>query len=381
MGLNWIEIDKSILKDNIRKIKMAYGTVQSVGAMVKANAYGHGVLEVVQSVYEEVESFYVSSADDALLISEYLSENNIKKRVICVGAIDDNEYSVLTKKDIEFAIVDESYKNWKNIINGKIPKIHIFVDTGLGREGIRWDSFDLIDDIIKYGFDIIGLMTHFNNAEHAGPPVYAVQQFERYCNTLNYINKKGVKVESHTAASVPSLLYPEARCNITRLGILMYGYWTSVESKILSQNIYGKNFPDVQPVLSWKAQTRNIKIIPKGDYIGYDCAYLCQKDTKVATINVGYYDGYPCLFDSNAWVLVDGKRCAIVGNVMMNSMVIDISDITMTDDNEITVVLIGKSGEEEITIDDLARWARITNYDVLAAIKEHVIRKVINTKE
>ena len=182
-------------------------------------------------------------------------------------------------------------------------------------------------------------------------------------------------VEQHLAASVPSLIFPEARKDITRLGILMYGYWTSMESKFICKEIYKKKFPDVKPVLSWKAISKNIKIIPKGDFIGYDCAYLCQKETRIATINVGYYDGYPYLFNSNAWVLVKGERCPIVGNVMMNNMVIDISNIKLEEnENEILVTLLGESERDSIDADCLARWARITNYDILSGIKAHVKR-------
>jgi len=374
---NWIEIDRTILVENIQKIKAAYGDGQRVGAMIKANAYGHGMLEVAQCTYQEVDAFYVSDAEDAIRLFDYFYENNIRKRIICVGAIGENEYCKLVRKGIEFAIVDQSFKRWDKIIEGKVGQVHIFIDTGLGREGIRWDAYSAIDEVLKFGFNIVGLMTHFNNAEHAGPPEYAVNQFKRYCTTLQYIKNKGFSVECHTAASVPSMLYPEARCDLTRLGIMMYGYWTSIESKIVSTYMYRDKFPDVKPALSWKARTASVKIIPANDYIGYDSAYFCQKDTKIATINVGYYDGYPCLFDTNAWVLVNGKRCPIVGNVMMNSMVIDISDVEISDEDEISVILIGKSGKEEITVDDLARWAGITNYDILAAIKSHVKRILV----
>ena len=377
MGLNWIEINKNEIVNNIKKIKKAYGSEQNIGAMIKANAYGHGLIETVSCILNYVEVFYVSDSKDAIFLYEYFKENNISKRIVCVGSIDSKEYEKLVDKGIELAIVDLNFRKWRSCVNGTKAKVHIFVDTGLGREGIRWDSQIVIDEILNRGFEIKGLMTHFNNAEHEGPPEYSVKQFERFNHVRDYLNLNNYKVESHTAASVPSLLYPNARCDVTRLGIVMYGYWTSIESKIVTKHIYKDDFPDVKPVLTWKAISNNIKIIPKGDYIGYDCAYLCEEDKRVAVINVGYYDGYPCFFNSNAWVLVNGKRCNILGNVMMNSMVIDLSGVDLLETDTVTIVLLGKSGEQEITVDDLAFWAGITNYDVLAMLKPHIERVIV----
>lgn len=373
--MNWIEISRDELENNLIKIKRVYGEEQKVGIMIKANAYGHGSMEIVRCIYHGVKSFYVTDPYEAFKINNFFKENQLDNNVICVGEVQNCEVIRLVEEEIEFAIIDYSYREWPKCSISRKPRVHLFIDTGLGREGIRWDDYQTIDEILSYPFEIVGIMTHFSNAEHEGPPEYAQMQLSRYNTVLRYLHNKGINPVRHTAASVPSMLYPEARLDITRVGIMLYGYWTSIESKMICKRLYGQDFPNVKPVLSWKAKTNNIKIIPKGDYVGYDCAYLCNKTTKIATINVGYFDGYPCLFNTLGWGLVNGVRCPIIGNVMMNSMVLDITDADV--DDECIVVLIGKSGKEEITVDNLAEWMGITNYDILAALKPHITRYIV----
>lgn len=299
--MNWIEISRDELENNLIKIKRVYGEEQKVGIMIKANAYGHGSMEIVRCIYHGVKSFYVTDPYEAFKINKFFKENQLDNNVICVGEVQNCEMIRLVEEEIEFAIIDYSYREWSKCSISRKPRVHLFIDTGLGREGIRWDDYQTIDEILSYPFEIVGIMTHFSNAEHEGPPEYAQMQLSRYNTVLRYLHNKGINPVRHTAASVPSMLYPEARLDITRVGIMLYGYWTSIESKMICKRLYGQDFPNVKPVLSWKAKTNNIKIIPKGDYVGYDCAYLCNKTTKIATINVGYFDGYPCLFNTLGW--------------------------------------------------------------------------------
>jgi len=383
---SWIEIDANIMRGNITKIRRTYeNTHQKAGVVLKANAYGHGLLVAAEAVHDLVDAIYTTAPDDAISLKTYF--NSVKKynvRIVNVGIINTEQVKALIDNNIEFALVDKTFLSWdKSIFSSNLPaRIHLFIDTGLGREGIRWDEIECVQKLSEYeNCHIVGLMTHFSDAEHEGPPIYAQKQVERFYKSRQLlkalVNLNIDNIELHLSASVPSVLYPAACADITRLGIMLYGYWTSVESEFVSKRIYGNNHPEVLPVLTWKATSNIIKVIPKGDYIGYDCAHLCVKDTAVAVLGVGYFDGYPYLQNTNAWVLVDGVRCPIVGNVMMNSIVVDITSIYKDDLQSVEVILIGKSGNDCITADTISSWARTINYHVLTSLGAHLERKLV----
>lgn len=377
MEITWIEIEAEKLNNNINQIKKLLCDNTKTGVILKANAYGHGLKEVVEIVKNKIDIIFVTDPKDALNIRKIVESS---QRIVVMGTI----YSEITKElienDIEIAITDLSYMNWlKNESFNKKLKIHIFIDTGLGREGIRWNDLKPLEKLkLLKNIKIMGIMSHFSNAERKGPPTYAKLQLDRFNCAIKEVKKllSIQNLEQHMAASAPTILFSDARLDIIRLGISIYGYWTSEESRLGAEFLYGESAIKLEQPLTWKVISKNIKFIPKGDFIGYDCAHLCTRNTKVAVLPVGYYDGYPNLYNKDAWVLVNGRRCRILGNVMMNSIIIDITDLSLTEVELVEATLLGKSGDEQIDANLLANWANSTNYNILTSIGAH-IKKVI----
>lgn len=380
----WIEINSTKMLNNFRKMKNAYGHNQKVGVMLKANAYGHGLMESISILRNVSDMIYVLEANDALQIRRIEKESNLPQlEIAVVGNINQEEAIELAKENVAFTILNESFITWnrKAFQNTPEVRVYVFVDTGLGREGLRYNDIKIIEEIKQFdNLHLEGVMTHFSNAEHDGPPVYAKLQFQRFKEASKKISELAEvpynQLVLHTSASMPSLLYPEARLDIVRLGISLFGYWTSPESEIIAQYKYPDL--DLEPILTWKAEAISIKKIPKGDFIGYDCAYKCRRDTYVAVFQVGYYDGYPYYSDKIVDILIDGVRCPILGNVMMNCIVVDITDIHLKQPNKIIATLIGQDGDESISADDLAKINNMTNYNVLASISPFIERVIVS---
>lgn len=369
--------------NNFKKMKNTYSLSQKVGVILKANAYGHGLIECVSILRSVCDMIYVLESEDALKIRHTEEEKNLPQiGITVVGHTNQKEAVKLAKKNVAFTILNESFITWDLNAFQNTPEaaVYVFVDTGLGREGLRYDDVNVIEAVKLFdNLQLKGVMTHFSNVEHAGPPRYAQLQFQRFREASEKISELTEipcdQLVLHASASIPSLLYPEAQLDIVRLGISLFGYWTSRESEIIAQ--YKYHDLNLEPVLSWKAEAINVKEIPKGDFIGYDCAYKCNRDTCVAVFQVGYYDGYPYYSDKIANVLIDGVLCPILGNVMMNCIVVDITDIYQETSKQIIATLIGRDGDESISADDLAKINNMTNYNILASISPFIERVII----
>ena len=175
--------------------------------------------------------------------------------------------------------------------------------------------------------------------------------------------------------SAAALLLPQARHDVVRIGISLYGLWPSTETRVSARALLGR-VPELKPVLSWRCRSQLTKWLPAGSYVGYGCTYRCPVATRIAVLPMGYYDGYPRLLSSRAHALVNGQRCPVLGRVMMNHVVIDVTRATQ-DEGPITATLLGRDGDEQVSADQLAVWAQTINYEILTRIGAHLRRIVI----
>lgn len=391
---SWIELDREAYQNNVFIYKNLIGENVKLGCVLKGNAYGHGFYEMVELAYENpIDIIFVINPYDALFIRKFESEvpQKKKKRIIILGPTMPDEMIACAENDIEISLGDTHFlednyftpleKYQQKSKKFKSLKIHLHVDTGLGREGIRIEKLSKILGLYKKYENITfiqGIMSHFSNVEDVTEQQYAYVQLDAlelaYHHIVDTLQLK-YKPERHIAQSAATLIMPRYQYDIVRVGISMYGLWPSTETKI-SARVLMPDTPQLIPVLSWRTHTQAIREISEGSYIGYGCSYRADRNLQIAVLPVGYYDGYPRALSNLGHVLIQGKRCKILGRVMMNYCIVDVTEINH-DNQPLTATLIGHDGEEMISAEMLANWDDTINYEIVTRLGAHLKRKII----
>ncbi len=382
---SWVEISKSALENNIDCFKKTAQGRFSLGVVLKGNAYGHGLLTVFRVIRDRVDCVYLISPQDAILLQEDSSFSNggFSPRIIVIGGLTPEEISVCAQKNIEMALGDRVWEEAVPLLRkrGLKAKVHIHLDTGLSREGYFHENLKQDLKFLKTASDVISVvavMSHFANVEDVTAQDYAISQIKAF--------KKGVTclkeflllpepLDEHFSGSAAALLLPEARLNGIRVGISLYGFWPSAETRISAKFNFDE-LPHLEPVLSWKCKSQVVKKLKPGTYVGYGCAYRCDRETRIAIFPVGYYDGYSRSVSGKAHVLIQGRRCSVIGRVMMNHIIVDITQVSH-DNRPVEATLIGKSGDEVVSAQMLADWADTIQYEVVTRLGSHLERVVV----
>ncbi len=351
----WIEINKSALLNNISQIKKYLKPKTKFMAVVKSNAYGHGLLEVAEVIENKIDYFAVFAFADALL----LRKKNVKKPILALSSIDPKEINLAIKHDIEIAVsnFDLLSKVKKNL------KIHICVDTGLGRDGFVSDELEKVVSLIREkSANVVGLYGHFAAADDKKFDSHSKKQIEELLfwkrNFSNYGIKPNLIHHSASAGVLYDKNHPEF--NLVRIGIALYGLWPSSQK---NKSI------ELKPVLSWKARISEIKSLPKGRTISYGCTHILDRDSVLALIPIGYFDGISRLASNKALVTLNGKKIHQLGRVTMNLLVLDITDLKGVKVGDV-VTIIG----DQISADDWANWSETSNYEVVTKINPAITR-------
>jgi len=240
--------------------------------------------------------------------------------------------------------------------------------------GVAWIA--KAKDVIE----VVGVLSHFANTEDVTEQTYATQQLEAFDAGLEKLRAAlaiAGPLERHISASAAALLLPRARLDAVRIGISLYGLWASNETRLSARAVLG-DVPALRPALSWRCTSQLTKWLPAGSYVGYGCTYRCPAETRIAVLPVGYFDGYPRILSGRAHVLVDGQRCPVLGRVMMNHLVIDVTRAAK-DDGPVTATLMGRDGAEQLTADQLAGWAQTIHYEIVTRLGVHLRRAVIQS--
>ncbi|KAB8031826.1 alanine racemase [Fluviispira multicolorata] len=389
---SWLEISQAAFVHNVSVFRNAVESQILLGCVLKGNAYGHGFMPCLEILHGYVDLIFVISPVDAFKIRKYEKENDLtQKRVIVLGVITAEEAVRCARKVIEVVVGDEEWKQYIPILkqsekgtgNSYRPlKAHIHIDTGLGREGFTLDNLTKKIDFLTKCTELIhiqGVMSHFSNTEDVTEQEYAFEQMAKLNEAFDIIEKKfslNYSLEKHFAQSAASLVIPRSRYDLVRVGISMYGLWPSIETK-LSAKVVLNVLPKLMPVLSWKCKSQSIKTVISGSYIGYGCTFRADRDLRTALLPVGYYDGYPRLISNKGYVLVNGLRCKILGRVMMNHIIVDVTEAT-GDETSVVATLIGSDGKESVSAENLAEWAQTINYEIVTRIGSHLKRLVID---
>lgn len=356
----WLEVSKAALLNNISQIKKQLSPDNKFMAVVKANAYGHGLLEVAKIIQNKVDYLAVFDFDDAV----FLRKQGVKKPLLVLSRIFPEQVDLAIKHDIEVTV--STFDIFSKIKKGL--KIHIAFDTGMGRDGfILADVKKLINLIKKSPAKLCGIYAHFAAADEKEFDDYSAKQIRDLLNFKKHLAAAKIDVAlTHHAASAGAIYqknHPEF--NLVRIGVALYGLWPS------SQRNSAIN---LQPVLSWRAKISEVRFLPKGSAISYGCTYKLARDSKLAVIPVGYYDGISRIASNKAWMIVRGCKVRQIGRVTMNMAILDVTDLKVVKPGDV-VTIIGRDKKSEITADDWADWSQTINYEVVTRLNPSIIRE------
>ncbi len=366
------EIDLSAISFNLKGIKAKVHPA-GIMAVVKANAYGHGDIEICKAVINSgVDYLGVACVEEGIA----LREAGINAPVLVFSSAGLNRTDLYIQYDLEATIFDEpGLKNIRQSAEklGKEAVVQIKVDTGMGRMGINWRQ--AIDYITKVDqtphVKIQGIYTHFAASDHLDKS-FALLQLERFNQVLEELKEKEIDIPlKHAANSGAILDLPEAYFNIVRPGITMYGYYPSSQT---SESI------PLKSAMTFKTRVVYIKEIEKGESVSYDRIFIAPKKTLIASLPVGYGDGYNRLLSGTGEVLIRGKRFPVVGRVCMDLIMVDLGD-----DYEIKIgdeaVLFGAQGNDRITVNSISEKCNTIPYEIICWISPRVPRIYLNKEE
>ncbi len=357
----WIEINLDNLENNITQIKNIIPTQTKIMAVVKANAYGHGMTEISKKLNQVgVTDFAVATLEEGII----LREAGIKGNILILGYTNFNNIDYLLKYNLIQTIVDYEYA--KRIsqmdLKGKL-KVHIKINTGMNRIGESYKNIDKLIEIYQMkNLEILGTYSHLcvSDSLKEDDKLFTNKQITNFFETIKTLQNLGYDTgKIHIQASYGILNYPELNCDYVRPGIIMYGVYSDEYENT-------KTKVNLKPVLSLKARITSIKEITQGESVSYGRIFKADKTMKIATVGIGYADGYPRnLSGKNAKVLVNGNYVNIIGRICMDQLVIDVSNLTKIEDGDI-VTLIGE--EKQIKAEVVAQNSGTITNELLSRL-------------
>ncbi len=371
----WIELSRGAIEHNHKIFLDILGEDRFV-PILKSNAYGHGLVEIYKALPKNSLHWlgvnYLSEAAQ-------LRDLGYTQRILIVGPLEIDELEQARSSNVDLLIGNSDLLNAWCALSGR-PKAHIKVDTGLSRRGFSFEELEQYLPLFQsYASDIVGVATHFANVEDVTKSDFANLQLTRLLKAANLLKDAGLtNLLVHAASSASTLLMKEARLDLCRIGISLYGFWPSEKTRLSFFSTFRDKTCDLKSVLTWRTRLNSIREIKAGDFVGYGCAYKASRKIKVGLIPVGYYEGYPRLASGRgAYVLVGGQRCPVLGRICMNMSMIQLDDVPEAAIGDV-VTLIGQDQSEEINAEQLAGWAETIHYEVLTRLHPAIPRKLVD---
>jgi alanine racemase len=373
--LSWLEIDAKAIGRNLDALRSIVAPSTALMAVVKANAYGHGLEAVAPVTAQHADWLGVNSLDEALQLRGLGLQKPIailghtelaRLPAVVVGQFRQVVYRVDVARGLSRSATDKE----------TTARIHIKVETGTHRQGIALSELaEFVGRILELpNLDIEGVYTHFANIEDTLDASFAQSQIERFRQALAVIKDAGANPSwTHASATAGALLYPETGFNMIRVGIGTYGIWPSRETQLAARE-RGRKI-SLTPALTWKTRIAQIKTVEAGNYIGYGLTYQASRRMKIAILPIGYFDGYDRKLSNCGRALVGGRAAPVVGRVMMNMTALDVTDVDVKEDDE--VVLIGRQGQAEIRVEEVAEKSGTIAYEVVSRIHPGIARVVV----
>jgi len=375
MELTWIEISKSALIHNLKIFRDLIGDDVILAPAVKANAYGHGLVECARVLSENGADYLCV---DAIYEAVAIRKATIKTPLLILGHTPLSQLEDATKLNCDLVVYNKETIQRLSKINRPV-NLHLKIETGTNRQGIAIEELDSLLSLIKHHshLKLMGTSTHFANIEDRINHQYALRQLEIFNEAIALMEMNGcAPLYRHCANTAATILLPEARFNFVRTGIGNYGLWPSVKTKKAVKHS-GMNIA-LQPVLTWKTIVAQVKKVKKGALVGYGCTHEMPHAGHIVVLPVGYYDGYVRAMGNKGYVLIRGKKAPVIGRICMNMFMADVSAIPKVKPED-EVVLLGTQGDEKITAEQMAKWTKTINYEVPTRINERIPRVVINS--
>ena len=365
------QIDLSVVRKNIEAIRASLHDNCKLMVVLKADGYGHGAVPIAKRIDDIADAYGMAIVEEAV----ELREAGIKKPILILGYTASHLYDKLIDYDITQTIFQYETAYELNEVAkkaGKTVKVHIKLDTGMSRIGFAAteESIDEIEKICGLSnLKVEGIFTHFAKADEIDKAPTR-QQYGRFLEMVERLEQRGIHFSvrhvSNTAAIIDT---PEYNLDMVRCGIGTYGMYPSVDVQ--------KNRIVLKPAMELKTHISYVKEVPKGVGISYNGTYVTEHPMRVATIPVGYGDGYPRLLSSKGRVLIHGKSAPILGRVCMDQFMVDVTEIPEAKQNA-DVTLMGHDGHEWISAEEIAEFAGTLNYEIVCEVGKRIPRVYIN---
>ena len=373
----YAQIDLDIIKENVLQMKQHIDCGTKMLAVIKTDGYGHGSVPIARCL-EHLDCMYgyaVATAEEAYI----LREAGIKLPILILGYTFPYSYERLIEEEIRPAVFRrDTLKELSEAAEkaGKAARVHIKVDTGMGRIGIRPDEEGLsfVKEAMETpGVEIEGIFTHFARADETDK-TSALKQFEAFKSFIEKIEGElGLHIPvKHCSNSAGIVELPQANMDVVRPGIILYGLRPSEE---VSQEII-----PLRPVLSLHSHVVYVKDLYPGQSVSYGGTFTAEQKMRIATIPVGYGDGYPRMLSGKGYVLIHGKKTPILGRVCMDQFMVDVTDIPKVREGD-AVTLIGTQGEETITAESLGELSGRFNYELVCDLGRRIPRVYIQDEK
>jgi len=366
--MNWVEIDAAAFRWNLDQFRRVLGH-SALGAVVKSNGYGHGMLEIAALAREAgVPWLCVNQLDEAL----ELREAGHEAKILVMGAIPLERLEHVVEHDLRPVLYNPaSLERLQSLASavGRQVAVHLKVETGTHRQGIEADQLRPVAEFVKQATHLQceGVSTHFANIEDTTDHSYAESQLRLYGAVVKELESVVGRIPvRHAACSAATILIPETHFDLARVGISMYGLWPSSETRVSCRESASIRW-ELRPVLSWKSRVAQVKQVPADSFVGYGCTHRTTRESRIAVLPIGYFEGYDRRLSGVAHTLIGGRRAPLVGRICMNMCMVDVTDIPGVEVED-EVVLIGAQGDERINAEQLAKWCGTLSYEIVSRI-------------
>ena len=363
------DIDLGAIRDNVSALMGLTHPGTKAMAVVKANAYGHGDVAVAKALRDMIDYFAVATLPEAV----NLRRNGIKEPILILGFVFPEEYPLLIENDIDATVFDiEAARALSDEAKrqGKRAGCHIKVDTGMRRIGIEpvKENVELIRSIRDLpGIELKGIFTHFAKADETDK-THARNQYDNFCRIIEACRQEGIEFEyRHCDNSAAVIEMQDTNLDMVRLGISMYGMYPSDE--------VDKSKVSLKQAMTWSAKVVMVKEVEPGEGVSYGALYVTDKKTKIATVSIGYADGYPRRLTNKGEVLIHGKKVPVIGRVCMDQIMIDVTDVEGVARGD-DVILTGTDADEFISVEDVCALAEgAFHYEFVCDVGKRVPRR------
>ncbi len=375
----WLEISSSAFAQNVQALRDVLSPSVTFCGVVKADAYGHDLTLCTRLLAEQdVSHFAVDSIDEAEKVRSLVPEATIfilgytlpehAVRVVLAQAI-----QTVSSADEITTLAYAARKLMKSV------QITLEIETGLHRLGAGERAYAALHDALRASAGWVyvqSIASHFAGAEETRSMWETKKQNTVFCDAIAWWQQKHINpIYQHIACSAASIMQPETQHNLVRFGIMLYGLWSSPDTK--REGTLGKRHAELKPVLSWKTRVAQVKDVLPGSGISHGPTFITNRPMRIAVLPVGYYDGLDRRASNNGYVIIKGAKCPIVGNMCMNMCMVDIGSAPSSVKTGDVVTLIGRDGLASVTADDWAqRWGTI-HYEVVARIGQHIPRILV----